>query len=122
MIFFPDKRTQLYSHGKTKPAEAIVNKMSSRFVSAGAIDAASGEAVELDPSAAAVKSVAGSSSGGTEWEIVQRELEAERKRRDAAAEAARRGEGQEMTLYEVLQANKGRSCPVVWFERAAVSE
>lgn len=80
--------------------------MSSRFVSAGAIDAASGQAVEVDKSTAA-GTTTGGDSRNEEWEAVQRELEAERRRRNAAAEAARRGEGQERSLYEVLQANKG---------------
>jgi len=77
--------------------------MASRFVSVGTIDASSGEAVSdaaTGPSPAA--------PNNSEWEAVQRELEAERRRR----EEARRAEGApgaERSLFEVLQANKGAS-------------
>lgn len=50
----------------------------------------------------------GSEGAGTrhaEWEVVQKELEAERRQREEARRAA--AEGGEKSLYEVLQANKG---------------
>ena len=95
--------------------------MASRFVSAGTIDASGGEAVPDAAAAAAeggakpqggagpplAKSERGSSrNNNEEWEAVQRDLEAERRRR----EEARRAEGApgaERSLFEVLQANKG---------------
>jgi hypothetical protein len=82
--------------------------MSSRFVSGGVVKA-NGETVpgELE------KGEDGATSGGgvreapknAEWEAVQKELEAERKRREEKRVKAASGE--EKSLYEVLQANKG---------------
>lgn len=76
--------------------------MGDRFVSGGTISS-SGEVskdTESKPAApAAVKN--------TEWEAVQKELEAERKRREEARVKAASGE-EEKSLYDVLQANKGR--------------
>ncbi|KAK1967304.1 hypothetical protein LY78DRAFT_692126 [Colletotrichum sublineola] len=78
----------------------------SRFVSAGAINAKTGEAVVVEETkngngaaAAAVEP-----KKNAEWEIVQRELEAERKRREEAR--LKSVEGGERSLYDVLQANK----------------
>ncbi|KAL0936016.1 uncharacterized protein CTRU02_208231 [Colletotrichum truncatum] len=73
----------------------------SRFVSAGAINAETGEAVAAtEPKAGD----AGETRKNTEWEAVQKELEAERKRReDARVKAV---EGGEQSLYDILQANK----------------
>ncbi|KAL8341499.1 hypothetical protein RB601_005553 [Gaeumannomyces tritici] len=106
----------------------------SRFVSAGAIDAATGHAVssvaiDADPTAtsrpggggggaatsapepapAAVGSSSSSSSGSSkrqsEWEAVSRELEEQRRQREA--EARRAAEGGEKSLFAILQENKG---------------
>ncbi|KDN64674.1 hypothetical protein CSUB01_04312 [Colletotrichum sublineola] len=84
----------------------------SRFVSAGAINAKTGEAVVVEETkngngaaAAAVEP-----KKNAEWEIVQRELEAERKRREEAR--LKSVEGGERSLYDVLQANKGESRPL----------
>ncbi|OHW93466.1 nefa-interacting nuclear protein [Colletotrichum incanum] len=85
----------------------------SRFVSAGAINAETGEAVVAeetkkgDGAGAAVGAGAGAAAEpkkNAEWEIVQRELEAERKRREEAR--IKSVEGGERSLYDVLQANK----------------
>ncbi|EXF78195.1 hypothetical protein CFIO01_00190 [Colletotrichum fioriniae PJ7] len=96
----------------------------SRFVSAGAINAETGEAVTQDPTtttsttpnagttAAAAAAVAAASAPksaaeskkSAEWEIVQKELDAERKRREEAR--VKSVEGGEKSLYDVLQANK----------------
>jgi len=89
----------------------------SRFVSAGRIDASSGEAVSeaaVKPGAAALreKERGEAARKNEEWEVVQRELEAERRRR----EEARRAEGApgaEKSLFEVLQANKGACADLV---------
>ncbi|PHH77352.1 hypothetical protein CDD82_3556 [Ophiocordyceps australis] len=75
--------------------------MASRFVGGGTIGAES--AAETDkqqsqPPAAA----AGSKS--VEWEVVQRQLEEERRRKDEARIKA--ATGGERSLYEILQANK----------------
>ncbi|KAL8289672.1 hypothetical protein RB597_001352 [Gaeumannomyces tritici] len=106
----------------------------SRFVSAGAIDAATGHAmssaaVDADPTAtsrpgggggggaatsapepapAAVGSSSSSSGGSSkrqsEWEAVSRELEEQRRQREA--EARRAAEGGEKSLFAILQENK----------------
>ncbi|KAG7104962.1 hypothetical protein HYQ45_001438 [Verticillium longisporum] len=77
--------------------------MSSRFVSGGKIDAETGEVVTPD---ASDKNTAQEtrSKGNAEWEAVQRELDAERRRREEAR--AKAVEGGEKSLYDVLQANK----------------
>ncbi|KAF4856103.1 hypothetical protein CGCSCA4_v000855 [Colletotrichum siamense] len=82
----------------------------SRFVSAGAINAETGEAVAAaEGESKAVTSTTGSGDAGqtrknAEWEAVQKELDAERKRREEARVKA--VEGGERSLYDVLQANK----------------
>jgi hypothetical protein len=91
--------------------------MSSRFVSAGAIDPTTGEAAAV--AAPAAIAAAGDHAPTTtdaappkplakpndEWLTVEKELEAERRRREEARKAA--ASGGERSLYEVLQANKG---------------
>ncbi|TLD19148.1 hypothetical protein PspLS_09990 [Pyricularia sp. CBS 133598] len=74
----------------------------SRFVSAGAIDAATGEAVGADEQQQGGES---GSSRKQEWSAVSRELDEQRKRRE---EEARRNaeEGGEPSLFAILQANK----------------
>ncbi|KAK1676085.1 hypothetical protein BDP55DRAFT_120645 [Colletotrichum godetiae] len=88
----------------------------SRFVSAGAINAETGEAVVEDTTTMATTTNAGGAGSASkaaeakksaEWEIVQRELDAERKRREEAR--VKSVEGGEKSLYDVLQANKGES-------------
>jgi len=97
--------------------------MASRFVSGGAIDAASGEAIAPEALAAAAAAAAtgpGAADAGSqgdrsgravkkqaEWEAVQRELEAERRRREE--QRAKMAAGEEKSLYAILQANKGLS-------------
>ncbi|KAK3939502.1 N-terminal domain of NEFA-interacting nuclear protein NIP30-domain-containing protein [Diplogelasinospora grovesii] len=93
--------------------------MSSRFVSAGSIDAATGEAASAppptSPTGGAVttgtlkdKPEVSKTKAAVEWESVQKELEADRKRREdlRLRSAAAGGAGGEKSLYEVLQANK----------------
>lgn len=75
--------------------------MSNRFVSGGTINTSSDpEPKEAAPRAQLAKS--------TEWEAVQQELENDRKRREEQRLKAAAGE--ERSLYDVLQANKG-GCP-----------
>ncbi|TLS25995.1 hypothetical protein PpBr36_07854 [Pyricularia pennisetigena] len=76
----------------------------SRFVSAGAIDAATGEVVSADDQHQQQGGEAGSSRK-QEWSAVSRELDEQRKRRE---EEARRiaEEGAEPSLFAILQANK----------------
>ncbi|KAH7133601.1 N-terminal domain of NEFA-interacting nuclear protein NIP30-domain-containing protein [Dactylonectria macrodidyma] len=82
--------------------------MSSRFVSGGTISS-SGEvsketpAVSNSSTADAKPLHAGAKS--KEWEIVQQELEAERRRREEQRVKAASGEG-ERSLFEILEANK----------------
>ena len=47
-----------------------------------------------------------------EWEAVQKELDAERKRREEARHKAASGE--EKSLYDILQANKGLASPLCY--------
>lgn len=87
--------------------------MMSRFVSAGAINAETGEVVVAEETKKGDDGVGGAAAAASaveprknaEWEIVQRELEAERKRREEAR--LKSVEGGERSLYDVLQANKG---------------
>ncbi|KAF5661612.1 nefa-interacting nuclear nip30 [Fusarium heterosporum] len=80
--------------------------MSNRFVSAGKI----GSSGEVSKESNVTESNAGqplhSSAKSKEWEAVEQQLEAERKRREEQRVKAATGEG-ERTLYDVLQANKG---------------
>jgi hypothetical protein len=74
--------------------------MSDRFVSGGTINPAGESAPKADntpPRAQLAKN--------SEWEAVQQELENDRKRREEQRLKAATGE--ERTLYDVLQANKG---------------
>lgn len=89
----------------------------SRFVSAGAINAETGEAVAAAAAASGgdddKRTASGAGEGpsakkNAEWEIVQRELDAERKRREEAR--IKSVEGGEKSLYDILEANKGESC------------
>ncbi|KAG5657165.1 hypothetical protein KAF25_001754 [Fusarium avenaceum] len=79
--------------------------MSDRFVSAGKIGSSgeiSKDLISTEPSAGQPLH---STSKSKEWEAVQQQLEAERKRREEQRVKAATGEG-EKTLYDVLQANK----------------
>ena len=76
--------------------------MSSRFVSAGAIDAATGEATE-PPLASTTPSATANSKKSQEWAEVQRQLDAARAAKATAAEVGAHGE---KSLFEVLEANK----------------
>ncbi|KAF6840403.1 hypothetical protein CMUS01_03940 [Colletotrichum musicola] len=76
----------------------------SRFVSAGAINAETGEAVVDDAAASTTGNTQTETKKSAEWELVQKELDAERKRREEARVKA--VEGGEKSLYDVLQANK----------------
>jgi len=92
----------------------------SRFVSGGAIDAASGEAVSVTaatgdqgtaasphPRQQAQTQTPAQHKRAAEWEAVQRDLDAERRRREEQRRAQGAGAGgEERSLYEVLQANK----------------
>ena len=77
--------------------------MSSRFISGGAIDPSSGERIEAAP--ADNERPVGKNTA--EWEAVQKEVEEQRKRRE---EVRRQEEaGEQKSLYDILQANKGTS-------------
>ncbi|KAF5598915.1 nefa-interacting nuclear nip30 [Fusarium pseudoanthophilum] len=79
--------------------------MSSRFVSAGKI----GPSGEISKDASGAESTPQqplhNSAKSKEWEAVEQQLEAERKKREEQRIKAATGEG-EKTLYDVLQANK----------------
>jgi len=83
--------------------------MTYRFVSGGKIDAASGEAVAEDPADAGSEVAVDSQRAkkNEEWAAVQRELDAERRQRELAR--AKLATGEERTLFDVLEANKGAS-------------
>lgn len=78
--------------------------MASRFVSAGAIDPVTGEAA---PDAAADSRAPPVDPKTDEWLVVQKELDAERRRREEHKASAAAAAGEEKSLYEVLEANKG---------------
>lgn len=89
--------------------------MSGRFVSTGAIDTKTGDAVALPtatqaPGSSLLSSSSSSSSAVSssqkkdEWAAVQAQLEAERQAREAKRKAAT--SSGEKSLYEVLEANK----------------
>ncbi|KAF4782370.1 hypothetical protein HER10_EVM0011447 [Colletotrichum scovillei] len=91
----------------------------SRFVSAGAINAETGEAVTQDATDNTTTTNTNSGGGGTksaaeakksaEWDLVQKELDAERKRREEAR--VKSVEGGEKSLYDAAfeEANKIRN-------------
>ncbi|KAK4188737.1 N-terminal domain of NEFA-interacting nuclear protein NIP30-domain-containing protein [Podospora australis] len=79
--------------------------MSSRFVSAGAIDAATGEAAAAAPTTSTSESNSSNNKKSQEWAQVTQQLEEERRKREEAHRRAAAGE-EEKSLYEVLQANK----------------
>nr|CDP31392.1 Putative NEFA-interacting nuclear protein NIP30 [Podospora anserina S mat+] len=80
--------------------------MSSRFVSAGSIDATTGEATteHAGPSDSQQQQPPPVSQKSKEWAEVTQQLESDRQRRILQAKQAQ--EGGEKSLYEVLQANK----------------
>lgn len=81
--------------------------MSNRFVSAGKIGSSgeiSTETKGAEPNAP--QQPLHRSTKLKEWEVVQEQLEAERKRREEQRIKLATGEG-EKSLYDVLQANKG---------------
>lgn len=89
-----------------KPGQNI---MSGRFVSTGAIDTKTGNAVALPPTTTNTTQASASSSSFAsqkkdEWAAVQAQLEVERQAREAKRKAAETGG--EKSLFEVLEANK----------------
>ncbi|KAM0245106.1 hypothetical protein ACHAP5_005646 [Fusarium lateritium] len=79
--------------------------MSDRFVSAGKIGSSGEISKDLNSTEPSAGQPLHSSAKSKEWEAVQQQLEAERKRREEQRVKAATGEG-EKTLYDVLQANK----------------
>ncbi|KAI1370658.1 hypothetical protein F4677DRAFT_346950 [Hypoxylon crocopeplum] len=86
--------------------------MSSRFVSAGTI-AGDGSSEPQQPASVSPPKATENvqwdneaSKKNSEWEAVQRDLEADRRRREEARRALVEGDGGEKSLYDILQANK----------------
>lgn len=81
--------------------------MSSRFVSGGTISS-SGEVSKDAPASGSTASAKPLHAGAKtkEWEAVQQELEADRRRREEQRVKAASGEG-ERSLFDILEANKG---------------
>jgi hypothetical protein len=95
--------------------------MSSRFVPGGTKTAGA----EQDSKAGAEAASKGNDSADAakknpEWEAVQQELEAERKQREEKRVKAAQGE--ERSLYDILQANKGRSPMISTFPSSPRTE
>lgn len=84
---------------KSPPALA----MSSRFVSTGAIDVETGDAVPV--TAQPPPSASTNNKSADEWAAVQAQLETERQAREAKRKAEMQGE-RGKSLFEVLEANK----------------
>ncbi|GAB1319177.1 hypothetical protein MFIFM68171_09387 [Madurella fahalii] len=92
--------------------------MSSRFISAGAINAATGEAATTSPPAGSTPPTTTATTTSTapknpsaarrqeEWAEVTRQLEADRRQRAEAALRKSSAAGEHKSLYDVLQANK----------------
>jgi hypothetical protein len=87
----------------------LLKVMSSRFVSGGTIRSSGDrEAVEAAPETGTTQQQEQQqSSKSAEWDIVEKELAAERARREEQRRKAATGE--EKSLYDILQENKGRS-------------
>ncbi|KAF5021405.1 hypothetical protein F66182_6554 [Fusarium sp. NRRL 66182] len=79
--------------------------MSNRFVSAGKIGSSGEISKEADGTEPSISQPLHNPPKSKEWEAVQQELEAERKRRQEQRVKAATGEG-EKSLYDILQANK----------------
>ena len=78
--------------------------MSNRFVSGGTINTKSDDLQETDHKPDESKQERDQTKN-PEWEAVQQELDAERRRREESRLQAAQGEGK--SLYDILQANKG---------------
>lgn len=90
------------------PQFHLHSKMSSRFVSSGAIDTKTGASVPTTALATnpdASSSSSSSDAKSQEWAAVQAQLEAERQERAARRREQVEGEGSK-SLYDILQANK----------------
>ena len=83
--------------------------MSNRFVSAGKIGSSGEISKDANGTGSSPGQLLNDPVKSKEWEAVEKELEAERKRREEARVKAATGEG-EKSLYDILQANKGESC------------
>jgi hypothetical protein len=79
--------------------------MSNRFVSGGTINSTGESSKEEEASHPDNSPLGGDLAKNHEWDIVQQELDAERRRRDESRLKAAQGE--EKSLYDILQANKG---------------
>lgn len=84
--------------------------MSNRFVSAGTIGSSGELSKDTGAAAAPTEQPLYDSAKNKEWETVQKELDAERRRREEQRVKAATGEG-EQSLYDILQANKGKPTP-----------
>ncbi|KAK4153468.1 N-terminal domain of NEFA-interacting nuclear protein NIP30-domain-containing protein, partial [Chaetomidium leptoderma] len=89
--------------------------MSSRFVSAGAIDATTGEAAattttaptpSTTTSSTATTATTATTAKQAEWAAVTAQLETDRRLRDEARRQREQGGTEEKSLYDTLQANK----------------
>lgn len=79
--------------------------MSNRFVSAGTIGSSGELSKDTGATAAPTEQPLYDSAKNKEWETVQKELDAERRRREEQRVKAATGDG-EQSLYDILQANK----------------
>jgi hypothetical protein len=87
--------------------DTFLPKMSSRFVSGGVIDGsgeAAGGAEDVEVRDTEHKG-GGEAPRNAEWEAVQKELEDQRREREERR--AKAASGEERSLYDILQANKG---------------
>jgi hypothetical protein len=96
-------------HLETRKAREILI-MSNRFVSAGTIGSSGELSKDTGATAAPTEQPLYDSAKNKEWETVQKELDAERRRREEQRVKAATGDG-EQSLYDILQANKGKPTP-----------
>ncbi|CAH0001138.1 unnamed protein product [Clonostachys byssicola] len=78
--------------------------MSDRFVSGGTIGGSEGEKTASSAESGPQAPSSSGTKNAAQWEAVERELEAERRRREEQRRKA--VEGEEKSLYEILQDNK----------------
>jgi hypothetical protein len=85
--------------------------MSNKFVSGGIIGPGGETTNEGPPSSSEQqhRQAGGGGANAAEWEAVQKQLEAERRQREE--QRVKAATGDEKSLYDILQENKGNVCP-----------
>jgi hypothetical protein len=87
--------------------------MSNKFVSGGIIGPG-GETTNEEAPNSSEQQPRQAGANAAEWEVVQKQLEAERRQREE--QRVKAATGDEKSLYDILQENKGNMCPTsrIW--------